>query len=75
MVAQGTPEQIAEHPGSHTGRYLAPLPARMQRLMTAWADYCGSEGGKVVPPPQTPPLPWDELMHQPAYQHALEKLP
>lgn len=25
--------------------------------------------------PQTPPLAWDELMHQPAYQHALERLP
>jgi beta-N-acetylhexosaminidase len=25
--------------------------------------------------PQEPPLPWDELMHEPAYQHALECLP
>jgi beta-N-acetylhexosaminidase len=25
--------------------------------------------------PQSPPLAWDELMHQPAYQHALERLP
>ncbi len=25
--------------------------------------------------PQTAPLTWDELMHQPAYQHALERLP
>jgi beta-N-acetylhexosaminidase len=25
--------------------------------------------------PQAPPLSWDELMHQPAYQHALERLP
>ena len=25
--------------------------------------------------PLTPPLPWDELMHEPAYQHALENLP
>ena len=25
--------------------------------------------------PSTPPLPWDELMHQPMYQHALERLP
>lgn len=24
--------------------------------------------------PQTPPLAWDELMHQPAYRHALERL-
>ena len=25
IIAQGTPEQIAENPASHTGRYLAPL--------------------------------------------------
>jgi beta-N-acetylhexosaminidase len=25
--------------------------------------------------PQTAPLPWDELMHDPAYQRALERLP
>jgi hypothetical protein len=25
--------------------------------------------------PQEPPLPWDELMRQAAYQHALELLP
>ena len=25
IIAAGTPEQIAAHPGSHTGRYLAPL--------------------------------------------------
>lgn len=25
--------------------------------------------------PLSPPLAWDELMHQPAYQHALERLP
>ena len=27
VVAQGTPEQVAAHPDSHTGRYLAPLLA------------------------------------------------
>jgi excinuclease ABC subunit A len=27
LVATGTPEQIARHPGSHTGRYLAPVLA------------------------------------------------
>jgi beta-N-acetylhexosaminidase len=25
--------------------------------------------------PKTPPLPWDELMHDPVYRHALERLP
>jgi excinuclease ABC subunit A len=28
IVAQGTPEQIAASPGSHTGRFLAPLLSR-----------------------------------------------
>ncbi len=28
IVATGTPEQIAAHPGSHTGRHLAPVLAR-----------------------------------------------
>ncbi|MFO1467659.1 MAG: excinuclease ABC subunit UvrA [Steroidobacteraceae bacterium] len=28
IVATGTPEQIAAHPASHTGRYLAPVLAR-----------------------------------------------
>ncbi|MFW2829293.1 excinuclease ABC subunit UvrA [Sphingomonas sp. ID0503] len=28
IVAEGTPEQVAEVPGSYTGRYLAPLLAR-----------------------------------------------
>jgi excinuclease ABC subunit A len=25
VIAQGTPEDVAAHPASHTGRYLAPL--------------------------------------------------
>jgi excinuclease ABC subunit A len=25
VVAQGTPEDVAANPASHTGRYLAPL--------------------------------------------------
>jgi excinuclease ABC subunit A len=28
ILAEGTPEGIARHPGSHTGRYLAELLAR-----------------------------------------------
>jgi excinuclease ABC subunit A len=34
IVATGTPEQIASVPGSHTGRFLAPLlpaPRRRER--------------------------------------------
>jgi excinuclease ABC subunit A len=28
IIAQGTPEQVAATPESHTGRYLKPLLAR-----------------------------------------------
>jgi len=31
LVCAGTPEQVAEHAGSHTGRYLKPLLARQDR--------------------------------------------
>jgi excinuclease ABC subunit A len=32
VVAQGTPEMIAETPGSHTGRYLEPILAAAARV-------------------------------------------
>jgi excinuclease ABC subunit A len=32
-VAQGTPEEIAEVPASHTGRYLQPLLAPTQAVL------------------------------------------
>ncbi|MCQ8279371.1 excinuclease ABC subunit UvrA [Acetobacteraceae bacterium KSS8] len=38
VVAEGTPEQIAAHPGSHTGRFLRPLlpePATQRRRKRA----------------------------------------
>ncbi|MBL8289924.1 MAG: beta-N-acetylhexosaminidase [Rubrivivax sp.] len=34
-----------------------------------------SEARRLALLPQTPPLHWDALMHDPAYQHALERLP
>jgi len=40
-----------------------------------WRPDGDSEARRLDLLPLTPPLPWDELMHQPAYQHALEKLP
>ncbi|HSW04883.1 beta-N-acetylhexosaminidase [Aquabacterium sp.] len=41
----------------------------------AWSPDVDSEARRLDLMPLTPPLPWDELMHQPAYQHALAKLP
>ena len=40
-----------------------------------WRPDGDSETRRLGLLPLTPPLPWDELMHEPAYQHALENLP
>jgi len=40
-----------------------------------WQADAESEARRRVLLPQTAPLPWDELMHDPAYQRALERLP
>ncbi len=40
-----------------------------------WRPDGDSEARRLALLPLTPPLPWDELMHEPAYQHALERLP
>ena len=40
-----------------------------------WTDDPDSEQRRVGLLPLSPPLAWDELMHQAAYQHALERLP
>jgi beta-N-acetylhexosaminidase len=40
-----------------------------------WQPDPDSEQRRLALLPQSPPLGWDDLMHQPAYQHALERLP
>jgi len=40
-----------------------------------WSPDGDSEARRLDLLPLSPPLPWDELMHQPQYQHALESLP
>ncbi len=40
-----------------------------------WQPDPDSEQRRLALLPLHAPLPWDELMHQPAYQHALERLP
>ena len=40
-----------------------------------WQPDPDSERRRLALLPQTPPLTWDELMHDPVYQHALERLP
>ena len=45
------------------------------RLRGEWGDDEDAEARRLSLLPRTPPLAWDELMHDPAYQHALERLP
>lgn len=57
----------------------APVDALLDELAAAqgrghWRPDAASEARRVALLPQTDPLPWDELMHAPAYQHALERL-
>jgi beta-N-acetylhexosaminidase len=40
-----------------------------------WQPDAHSEQRRQSLLPQEPPLPWDDLMREPAYQHALELLP
>ena len=40
-----------------------------------WHPDPDSEQRRLALLPQTPPLPWDDLMHDPTYQRALERLP
>ena len=40
-----------------------------------WRADADSEARRLDLLPRTAPLTWDELMHLPAYQHALERLP
>ena len=40
-----------------------------------WQPDGAGEARRLHLLPLSPPLPWDELMHQPQYQHALERLP
>ena len=40
-----------------------------------WQPDAASDARRLALLPQTPPLPWDELMLHPAYVHALEQLP
>jgi beta-N-acetylhexosaminidase len=41
----------------------------------AWQSDPDSEARRLALLPQTPPIGWDDLMHEPAYQRALERLP
>ena len=58
----------------------AELDAMLDGLLAAeaegrWSPDPASEARRLDLLPQTAPIAWDELMHAPAYQRALERLP
>jgi len=59
------------------GRAVDELLAGLVQSADAgqWHPDPDSEQRRQALLPQTPPLPWDELMHDPVYQRALERLP
>ncbi len=59
------------------GQAVDALLDGLQRAQAsgAWQADPDSEARRLDLLPSMPPLPWDELMHQPVYQHALERLP
>ena len=59
--------------GSAVDDLLAGLQAAAARGL--WSPDPDSEHRRLALLPQSPPRPWDELMHDPAYQRALERLP
>jgi len=57
-----------------------PVDALLDGLQQAldqgrWHADPNSESRRLTLLPQSAPLPWDELMHHPTYQQALERLP
>jgi beta-N-acetylhexosaminidase len=59
------------------GRALDDLLDGLQQAADSghWHPDPDSEERRLALLPQTPPLPWDALMHDPVYQRALERLP
>lgn len=58
----------------------APVDELLDGLTAAreagrWQPSAASESRRLDLLPQSPPLPWDELMHHPAYLQAVAKLP
>ncbi len=59
--------------GAPLDQLLNELPRLAQQ--GRWQPDPDSEARRLGLLPHVPPLAWDELMHDPAYQHALERLP
>lgn len=61
------------HGGKPVDALLDGLTAACER--GDWTPASSSESRRLALLPQAPPLGWDDLMHEPAYQRALERLP
>jgi excinuclease ABC subunit A len=48
VVAEGTPEAVAQNPASHTGRFLAPILARTARTTTRTTTKTGTAKSSTV---------------------------
>ena len=59
--------------GQAVDALLAGLTDEAQR--GHWRPDPDAEQRRLALLPAAPPLPWDDLMHDPVYQHALERLP
>jgi beta-N-acetylhexosaminidase len=61
----------------HGGQAVDTLLDELGEALQAGAWSCSpdSEARRLALLPLSAPLTWDELMHQPVYQHALSKLP
>jgi beta-N-acetylhexosaminidase len=59
--------------GSAVDELLDGLSAALAR--GDWHADLDAEVRRLALLPRTPPLPWDDLMHDPVYQRALERLP
>jgi len=61
----------------HGGRAVDELLDGLERAQAQglWQADPDGEARRLRLLPPAPPLAWDDLMHEPAYQHALERLP
>jgi beta-N-acetylhexosaminidase len=59
--------------GTPLGRFLDELA--QAAAAGHWQGDADGEARRLALLPQTPPLPWDELMREPLYQRCLERLP
>jgi excinuclease ABC subunit A len=59
IVVAGTPEEVAAHPASHTGRFLAPLldPAAVEAARTAMQGGARAPASAPVPSPAASEAP------------------